>query len=660
MTSNIINNIKKLKNIKKDVITYISSLSIIEIEEIIIYSADKYYNTKTAIISDNLYDMLIDVLKIKNPKSSILKNIGSHNVKNKVILDYWLGSMNKIKPIIDNTKFSTWIDKYKPPYNISDKLDGVSALLIYNNNKIRMVTRGDGCIGMDITHLIKYLSNIPDYNIILEYCNKNKIKGDKNLISFRGEIVIKKDIFIKKWNNKFKDCRSLVTSIINSKKINIELIKDIDLVLYEIIDPNFTIEKQFKIIKSSNNFNLVYNNTYTNILNFDFLSNYLKDRKINSIYQIDGIIITTTQKYVRNIEDNPDYAFAYKDILEEQIGITKVDYIEWNISKDGYLIPTLILKPVIINGIKITRTTGFNAKYIIDNVLGPGSEIEIIRSGDVIPYIKKIIKKAKTPQLPNIKWHWSESQVDIILDDLENNDDIQIKNIYHFFSILKIKGLGEKNIAKLYNGGFNTVQKILSAKKNDLINIENFGNKSVDNLIISLKEKLNNINLYKLMVASNKLGHGLGNIKIKEIINIYPNILLDYMKWSNDTFINNIKILNGWNIKTAKLFVNNFPKFIKFYNSIKQYINLKVIKQLDNNGIFKNKIIIFSGFRNDELVQKLEKLGAKIVNTISKSVTYLIIKNKELLNNPTEKIMKAQKYNIKIISYDELLEMLKN
>lgn len=162
------------------------------------------------------------------------------------------------------------------------------------------------------------------------------------------------------------------------------------------------------------------------------------------------------------------------------------------------------------------------------------------------------------------------------------------------------------------------------------------------------------------MVASNKLGHGLGNIKIKEIINTYPNILLDYMKWSNDTFINNIKILNGWNIKTAKLFVNNFSKFIQFYNSIKQYIKLKVIKQLDYNGIFKNKVIIFSGFRNDELVQKLEKLGAKIVNTISKSVTYLIIKNKELLNNPTEKIIKAQKYNIKILSYDELLEMLKN
>jgi NAD-dependent DNA ligase len=189
--------------------------------------------------------------------------------------------MNKIKPMIDNIKFSSWINKYKPPYNISDKLDGVSALLIYNNNKIQMLTRGDGYIGMDITHLIKYLSNIPDYNTILNFCNKNKIKGEKNLIAFRGELVIKKDIFINKWNNKFKDCRSLVTSVVNSKKINIDLIRDIDLVLYEIIDPNFTIEKQFKIIKNINNFNLVYNNIYDNIINFEYLSNYLQNRKKN-------------------------------------------------------------------------------------------------------------------------------------------------------------------------------------------------------------------------------------------------------------------------------------------------------------------------------------------------------------------------------------------
>lgn len=417
--------------------------------------------------------------------------------------------MNKLKSTNIN-ELNIWIKKYIPPYNISDKLDGVSALLIYNNNNVYLFTRGDGNYGINITYILRYIY-IPTYNNIIEYCNKHSIHGTKNLIAFRGELIMNKDLFDRKWIKYFKNGRSAISGLVNSKKINIDLAKDTSLVLYEIIDPLFTINKQFKIITELN-FNLVYNITIDTNINFNYLSNFLKNRRDKSIYQIDGIIITSTDKYIRNADGNPDYAFAYKDILEDQIAQTIIESIEWNISKDGFIIPTIIVQPVKIGGVIIKRVTGFNAKYITDNKLGYGAEIELIRSGDVIPHIKKIIKISNTgkPDLPKIKWHWSESKVDIIINDLDSNIDLKIKNIYHFFSVLKIKGLGQQNIKKIYLAGFNTIEKILKMSKENFLSINNFGEKLANNLLNAIHNSIKNVSLTKLMVGSNKLGHGLG------------------------------------------------------------------------------------------------------------------------------------------------------
>lgn len=650
--------INKLSDPLLDIIELGETISLQNLEKLILYIADKYYNTSETLISDEEYDLLLDILKKRKPKSSILKNIGSQIIsKNKIRLDYWLGSMNKLKSTNIN-ELNIWIKKYIPPYNISDKLDGVSALLIYNNNNVYLFTRGDGNYGINITYILRYIY-IPTYNNIIEYCNKHSIHGTKNLIAFRGELIMNKDLFDRKWIKYFKNGRSAISGLVNSKKINIDLAKDTSLVLYEIIDPLFTINKQFKIITELN-FNLVYNITIDTNINFNYLSNFLKNRRDKSIYQIDGIIITSTDKYIRNADGNPDYAFAYKDILEDQIAQTIIESIEWNISKDGFIIPTIIVQPVKIGGVIIKRVTGFNAKYITDNKLGYGAEIELIRSGDVIPHIKKIIKISNTgkPDLPKIKWHWSESKVDIIINDLDSNIDLKIKNIYHFFSVLKIKGLGQQNIKKIYLAGFNTIEKILKMSKENFLSINNFGEKLANNLLNAIHNSIKNVSLTKLMVGSNKLGHGLGEKKINEIIKKYPNILTEYKKWSNKEFINKLNELNGWNDKSSLLFVNNFNKFIKFMNSIKSFISFEQKSNISTKTIFLNKIIVLSGFRDEDLQNKLEKLGGIISETISKYVSYLVIKDKNLLNDPTRKIIKAQKYNIPIITKEELLYKL--
>jgi len=648
--------VKKLLNPTKDSLEIASNFSIDELETIIKYTTEKYYNTSKSVITDELYDILIDFLKLKSPKSIVLKTIGANvKSKNKVELDYWLGSMNKIKP--GTNQLDSWISKFKSPYHLSDKLDGVSGLLIYRlNGTINLYTRGTATEGTDITPLIKYL-HVPDFKTVSKYCTSNNIKGELNLIAFRGELIMKETTFNNNWGTIFKNGRNTVAGLVNSKTINPEVASDTDFVLYEVVDPFYSIDTQFKILNDLG-FTVAFNKKIDKDLTFELLSKYLQDRRAKSVYKIDGIIVTSLTNQERNTKANPLYAFAFKDILEDQMAKTQVISVEWNISKDGFIIPTILLNPINIGGVEIKRTTGFNAKFIVDNVIGPGSMLEIIRSGDVIPKVHKVLKPSKTgkPDMPKGKWHWNETKVDIQLDDVITNPQVLIRNIFYFFSNLDTKGLGMKTVEKLVDAELDTVKKIISADENDFLKVEGFAIKSAQNLVESIKQVLTNVPLYKLMAASNKLGPGIGEERVKQIVTLYPNIITDYKKWSEDDFIKKIKAINGWEEKTASLLVSNFNTFVVFYDSIKKYITLEQITK--SIGKFTDKVVVFTGFRDKDLQSQIEKQGGKIGSSISKNTDFLIIVDQSVLDKQTDKITKAQELNIKIITKDQLVKLL--
>ncbi len=644
--------VKKINDPNKDPIEVASNLTITELEDLITYSADKYYNTSKSVISDAIYDVLIDFLKLKAPKSKVLKNIGAKvKTKNKVKLDYWLGSMDKIKP--PSNQLGIWSKKYKPGYNLSDKLDGVSALLTYGHTgSVNMFTRGTATEGTDITSLVKYL-NLPEWDAVNTYCKQNKIKGDKNLIAFRGELIIKEATFAKNWSKTLKNTRNSVAGLVNSKTINPELARDTDLVLYEVVEPFYPIEKQLKIIGDIG-FKVVNSKTINQELTYEMLSKYLKDRRAKAPYLIDGIIVTSCGKHERNIDGNPEYAFAFKDVLEDQIAKTTVESIEWNVSKDGFLNPTLILKPVNIGGVEIKRATGNNAKNIVDNILGPGAEVEVIRSGDVIPKIQKVIKPAKLgkPDLPKCKWHWNETNVDIIIDDLDSSSNVLVKNIYYFFSTLDTKGLGEKNVEKLVDAGLNTIVKILAADESKFLKVEGFAEKTAGNLVASIKKAMSNVPLAKFMAASNKMGPGLGEERMKQVLAVYPNLITDYKKWTKTEFVNKLKEINGWEEKTSSLLVGNFDEFIKFYDSVKKYVTFKAgpVNSTTTKGPFSGKTVVLTGFRDKELQEKIESQGGKIGSSVSKNTDYVIVKDQSVIDEPTDKVSKAIELGITILT----------
>lgn len=634
MTSKITKKI--IKELNEDPILFITSYDSKLLFDIITYATDKYFNDKP-VISDEVYDFLYDTMKDIEPDNPALKKIGAKIKKTKVKLPYFMGSMDKIKPT-DQNILNKWLKTYKGDYVFSDKLDGVSGLLI-KEETLKLFTRGDGIEGTDISHLIPYIGTLKNIKL-------------SDGVAVRGELIMSKANFIK-YEDKMANARNMVSGIVNSKKIDPKILSDIDFVVYELINPwNKKQSEQWKILNELE-FKVVPNGKVLDI-QFDKLSEILIKRKELSEYEIDGIIVSNNILDNRSKEGNPDYAFAFKDAnLSDKAEVEVLD-VEWNISKDKYIKPILKIVPTKLSGVVISNITAYNAKYIVDNKLGPGSIIEIIRSGDVIPKVQKVIKSTKA-KLPEIEYEWTSTGVDIIAT--EGGIEQQIKELTFFFKKLNIANVDESTVKKMLDVGINSIEEILKISREKLYEIEGFKDKMVDKIYNNIRERIETLTMLDIMVASNTFGHGIGERKLKKIMEVYPDIIKLYSDNSEEEIINKIIKIEGYDTKTAEYFAEGLDNFINLFNrlepKIRKQLRLSQIRDEEVGDKFKEKIIVFSGFRNKEWEKIIEENGGKIGSSISSKTSMLITTKKEKDEATNSKVIKANELNIKVLTKEE-------
>jgi NAD-dependent DNA ligase len=606
------------------------------------YCDDIYYNSEKTILSDEQYDILKEILIKKDQK--YIEKVGSkiRDDDNRVELPFWLGSIDKIKN--DNpSSLERWLNKNKfDKYILENKLDGISCLLISKNNEIFLYTRGDGKIGADISYLCKYFKNIP--------------KNIKENIAIRGELIIKKEIFEKKYKSSFANPRNMVSGIVGSKSFK-DGLNDVDFIAYEIVDQILKPSEQLKKLEKLG-FQTVYNRTYENI-DIENLEEELIYSKNNSIYEIDGIIVQSDSEYERNTSGNPKYAFAFKMMIGENIVETEVEDVEWNTSKWGILKPRIKVKTVHLNGVNINYTTGFNAKFIYDNKIGKGSVIKITRSGDVIPYIVDVVKRSKEPSMPD-NFKWNESKVDIIIDNtnISETDEMNIKMITSIFEKLNVKFVSEKTVEKIYNEGYKTFLDIIKMKKEDLLKIKGIEDKLATKIYENIRNGLSEMTVPLLIGASGVLGFGIGVKKINALFDSYPEILEDYNNIDKEIIIKNIVNVEGFSDKTANKIYENLENANKFLKDVNPYICWKIesIKEKEQNiekSLLSDKKICFSGFRDKDLEKQITERDGKVTTSVSKNTYILIVKD---IEDNSSKIKDAKKNNVEIIEKDKFIK----
>ena len=630
----------------KSPVELVNKISNKKLTEFIMLFADNYYNNTNPNIdiSDEVFDKLVEILKIRDPKSKYFTSIGAPIINDKVKLPFPMFSLNKVKP--DN--IDKWVVNHKGPYSLSDKLDGMSAML-YNGH---LYKRGQGLDGQDIGYLLKHI-NIGDVNL-----------DDIKDVAIRGELIISKENF--KVINKdgvFKNARNAISGIVNCKNPNKEIIKYVDFVAYNVVSPIIKQEDQYSYLESKG-FNVV---NYCNVdnINVDGLVELTNKRKSEGKYEIDGIvIIDNVMSYdirsgnKESVNQNPSYSVAFKFLNEDNIIECVVENVEWNISRYNYLKPKVKIVPVYLMGSVINYATAHNAKFIVDNKIGKGSIINITKSGEIIPKIISVVK-GSNPEMPTVKYHWNKNNVDIIIDN--ETDDKQKQQLLFELKSNNIKFFNQKAADKLVDNGIYDICSIIG--EDELI-IRLFGKVMGAKMIKSLKDNLMLSGIEELMVGSGIFGRGIG---IKKLMLANK---IDIRDWDEKRLIE----IKGLGKENVKLLVDGKESFIKYYSALKNKCELngikiaELIKESDNKvnnednikdsniseSINKQKLlnmkIVFTGFRNKELENEIIKNGGLIVNSVSGKTNILIV---DKLESNSSKINKAKQLKVDIVTEEQ-------
>uniref|UniRef100_A0AB39JBW8 Nad-Dependent Dna Ligase n=1 Tax=Florenciella sp. virus SA2 TaxID=3240092 RepID=A0AB39JBW8_9VIRU len=606
------------------------------LKDMIGYIDDLYYNEGTSPWSDNQYDCFLEIISSKycefdkNNSDKIGSDIKLEN--NIVKLPYFMASMNKYKKL---SEIQNWQKKFSGDYAISAKLDGISAL--YHNNKL--YTRGNGIKGRDISFLLPFL-NLP-----------------KNLdYTLRGELIMKKSVFSNKYGN-YANARNLVCGLLNRvyTEENNELYNDIDFVAYDIYYYNpLQFYNKIKILTSIDVLFVI------NILNITDLSisnldNILNDFIMNYDYEIDGIIITSNKPVIHPDNKNPEFAFAYKN---NELGVEKkdtiVEKIIWNISKDNYLKPKIkFVSSINCNNSTIEYVTGFNAKYIVENKIRPGTRLQVGLSGNVIPHIFNVYNDDENvddnkdvdeielfKEIPEqySNYEWSKNKVDLLCVNTETPSAIIKRNMV-FFKMLELKcGLQETTLQNIYKTlNIYLLKDVLSLSLEQWVQVEKVGEKKATKIIDAFyenlhwpcvtekKTKTNNGSkidsvfyalckkyLFSFLVGLQSFSRGFSIKKIEYHFNYLFNLSLsskidfdtlwniDYLLHpdTKNAILNNLLYFKTLQVteESILLFYDGYVSYIKDYELLREYLNANSNIELPELAILINgyKMILTS------------------------------------------------------------------
>lgn len=615
----------------------------------------KAYRTDQPLVPDNVYDQLESkLLHVKpNAMKQIDEELASETYRQSIRLPHEMLGITQLNDVAanaydTNAKISQFIKATKTKQLvITDKLDGCSVMLQYINGKFtRAFSKHSGEDGLDITRHVSLL-NIP---------RTIEIPGE---VYVRGEAIIPKRVFESQWGATYANPRNFVAGKLNSKFPDVEAMSDIHFVAYTLCDSTENRLKQLEIL-ARHNFEVVPHKSIVDITQVDkgTLDQIVNDAKASSIYELDGIVIDPVMpKY--------DGSMARKYKVISETAQTKVVGVEWNLRKDGDFRPVVLLEPVNIGGVSISRASGFNAFYIKhgrlstetnkpDHPIGPGAVVTIIRSGDVIPDIQSVDVPAASPSLPSeIEWgemEWSDSGIHLRIKNV-NHPSVKLGTITYFFNTMDVDGFRETTIKKiLATFPHYEVADIYGMEVSDFVR-SGFG----DNQALALRSHLENsmisVNMPKFMAATNFFGKLWATERCMKVWKSVDGDLTKFNKMTIPQVYSYISGMDGFGESTATTFASNIHRFNEYVNKVGHIFTFENTTETEPVGdVLKDFVVVFTGFRDDSLEELIEKNGGKMGTWTSP--THIVTKDTAVMR---PKIQKAIDKGAKFMSKSEFV-----
>ena len=560
------------------------------------------------------------------------------------------------------------------------KIDGISASLIYKNNKIiRGLSRGDGEYGEDITENLLTIKDIPQ---VLHGENIDKE------FEIRGEVYIGKKDF-EKIKNDFANPRNAAGGSLRQKDSKKTALIPLKFFAHSIGDID---EKKFK--------------THVNFLNFckkigfkinpltktfssadELIKSYLHVEEIRSSldYDIDGIVYKvndlTLQKRLGSLSSSPRWAIAHKFSSEK--ATTVIRKIEIQVGRTGALTPVAKLDPVNVGGVLVSNATLHNEDEIIRKDIRLNDTVIIQRAGDVIPQVVEVIKSKRDKNSkkfifpdkclcgrPAVKdYNETSKKLDVVkrcTDTGFNCEFMAREKIKHFVSkeALNIDGFGKKIVEDFWSLNFIRLpQDIFTLDYKKIEKLEGWGQLSASNLKTAI-EKSKEISLAKF-IYSLGIRH-IGQENAKNLSRYFVS-MKNFLKLCNPDLlmseINSLDEIDGIGETQIESLIHFFKdkKNNKVVHELSKILNIQDFIEKKIDSFFSGKNIMFTGgfstMSRSEAKSLAETFGAKILSSVTKKLDYLVIG----LSKPTKnKVDKAKELGVKIIEEKEWLKLSRN
>lgn len=552
------------------------------------------------------------------------------------------------------------------------KIDGLAVSLSYENGVfVQGSTRGDGAIGEDITMNLRTIHSIP-----------LRLKEPVS-IEVRGEAFMPKKSFEKlnrereeRGETLFANPRNAAAGSLRQLDPKIAASRNLDIFLYGIGNSgNVNIQSHSEGLDYLDRLGFKTNKERRKCKDIEEVIQYIKEyteKRSTLPYEIDGIVIKVDslaqQEKLGSTAKSPRWAIAYKFPAEEVV--TKLLDIELSVGRTGVVTPTAVLEPVRVAGTTVQRASLHNEDYIREKDIKIGDEVVIKKAGDIIPEVVRPIKERRKGEEKefHMPGHCPECGSELVRLDgevalrcINPKCPAQIREgLIHFVSrnAMNIEGLGEKVIAQLFREQLvKDVADIYQLTKDQLLQLDRMGEKSVSNLLKAIEDSKEN-SLERLL-----FGLGIRHVgaKAAKTLAVHFETLDRLMKAD----VEELTAIPEVGEKMADAVVTYFhqPEVLELIQELKEagvnmeYKGPKPVSRDQSSSYFAGKTIVLTGkleaLTRNEAKEKIEALGGKVSGSVSKK-TDLVIAGADA----GSKLAKAREFDIEIWDEEKLLEEL--
>ena len=635
--------------------------------------AHAYYVEDNPLVPDEVYDKLYhEVLKFEAEHPElIVPDSPTQRVGGELLEGFskarHIRRMWSMEDIFSHEELQEWLNRVekntdkKPTYYCEPKFDGASLNLIYENGLLKQaITRGDGVEGEDVTQNARTIRSIP---IKIEY---------KALIEIRGEVVIKKDdfdainqerlvageaVFANPRNAAAGSLRQLDPKItakrrlffypwgVGENSLESPLLSEKMRFIYQqgFIEPPFHDKcKDIMCIQKSYNKAVSMRDAFPVMMD-------------GMVVKVDEIALQEVLGYTVKF---PRWMCAYKFPAIEKS--TKIKDIILQVGRTGVVTPVAVVEPVEIEGVIVERATLHNFDEIDRKDIRIGDTVIIIRSGDVIPKITKVLTQYRTGEEKKIErpTHCPVCGKELLdegaLIKCQNLEcPARVVNAIIYFAskqCLNIDGLGKKIVEQLYTEGLiHSVLDLFSLSEDALLKLEGFKEKKAHNLLKAI-EAVKGVDCWRFV---NALGiEHIGEVASKKVCEHFG---LDFMKADKEALLN----IEGFGEEMADSFLEFVRVNHELIEKLLETIQPKALEKKEiKESVFTGKTVVLTGSMSkprSEIKAFLESMGAKVTNTVSKKTDYVIYGE-----DAGSKYDKAQTLGVTTITEEEMYTMLEN